>query len=328
VISSYVWLQLLPCLMCVLAYCSPSQCCLPACLPAPAAEPEPEPSPPPPPVVVVAAPPPLPPPRRVLEPPKFNPPNLSVPRPRKKSRGIKPSPEDAIKRDPRVITLYNELSRGQGVVAATVGWVRGADGATASPASSAGGTPSSSRRASGVGVGGTTPRGAGSASPSPLPSARRASSTGGSPAPGAAAGTPGTPVSPPLSPEDSSAAAAAEMELTEEEAAAFLPTLPARAAAVSAFQPSSLQDVSDFVSDVAAQGGDAPRSGHAAAGFPSSRWRAMADAAATFDQLLDMCDTLTKWQTDPQVGGLGWVWVAGDSRLASWLAVWVVCVSG
>jgi hypothetical protein len=278
-------------------------------------------------VVVVAAPPPLPPPRRVLEPPKFNPPNLSVPRPRKKSRGIKPSPEDAIKRDPRVITLYNELSRGQGVVAATVGWVRGADGAAASPASSAGGTPGSSRRASGVGVGGVTPRG-GSATPSPLPSARRASSTGGSPAPGAA-GTPGTPGSPPLSPEDSGAAAAAEVELTEEEAAAFLPTLPARAAAVSAFQPSSLQDVSDFVSDVAAQGGDAPRSGHAAAGFPSSRWRAMADAAATFDQLVDMCDTLTKWQTDAQVGGVrpagfdwvgGWVgWVGGvewvDSQL-------------
>ena len=54
--------------------------------------------------------------------PKFNPPNLSVPRPRFKSRGVKPAPEDAIRRDPRAITLFNELAQGRGVVVTTIAW--------------------------------------------------------------------------------------------------------------------------------------------------------------------------------------------------------------
>lgn len=231
-------------------------------------------------------------PRPAPAPPKFNAPNLSAPRPRKKSRGVKPSAEDAIKRDPRVIALYNELSRGASVVASTVAWeaqraeLAAAAGGSPPPR---GGTPGSARRgtptrpASAAG----TPRRPGSASPAPATPSPR-------PAAGAAPGA-----SPPAA---SPAAAAAERELTEDEAAAYLPTLPARGAAVAAFEPRSLQEVSDFVADVKAQGGDAPRSGHAAASFPGARWRLLVDAAAVFDQLLDMCDTLTKWECRAQVG--------------------------
>ena len=123
--------------------------------------------------------------------------------------------------------------------------------------------------------------------------------------PGSASPAPATPSPRPsagVAAASPAAASAGEPELTEEEAAAYLPTLPARGAAVAAFEPHSLQEVSDFVADVKAQGGDAPRSGHAAAGFPGARWRLLADSAAVFDQLLDMCDTLTKWECRPQVG--------------------------
>ncbi len=229
-------------------------------------------------------------PRPAPAPPKFNVPNLSAPRPRKKSRGVKPSAEDAIKRDPRVIALFNELSRRASVVASTVAW----EAQRAQLAAAAGGSPpprsgtlGSARRGTPTRPGSAagTPRRPGSASPAPA-----------TPSPRPAAGVP-----PSASPA-ATAGEAAERELTEEEAAAYLPTLPARGAAVAAFEPRSLQEVSDFVADVKAQGGDAPRSGHAAVGFPGARWRLLADAAAVFDQLLDMCDTLTKWECRPQVG--------------------------
>lgn len=294
-----------------------------------------------PPVAVYVAPPaPKATPRLPLVPPKFNPPNLSVPRPRKKSRGVKPSPEDAIRRDPRVITLFNELSRGTGVVAATVAW----EAVRAELA--AGGAPPGSARRGGTPTPGATPR---SASATPRSGGLTPRRSTVSPAAAAAVRSPTTP-----SPRAASAAAAAEPEpeMSEEQAAAYAVTLPDRTAAVLAFQPSSLQDVSDFVSDVKAQGGDAPRSGcarlsvapscsavascewstgpvpacaalpwcplppalahppttihsphrrHAAAGFPSARWRVMAEAAAVFDALLDACDRLTKWECPPGV---------------------------
>lgn len=235
--------------------------------------------------------------------PKFNPPNLSAPRPRFKSRGVKPAPEDAIRRDPRAITLYNELAQGRGVVVTTIAWeaTRRGEGrggsASATPGSSATPTPR-------AGSATPTPR---ASSTTPPPSARSAGggaagSRPGSASPAASAGssaaaTPRTPT--PRLPSPSPKPL--EAELSEEEAAAYLPTLPARALAVTAFEPRSLQEVSDFVSDVRAQGGDAPRSGHAACAFPTRKWAVMAEAAATFDALLDACDTLHKWECPPQV---------------------------
>ena len=300
----------------------------------------------------VAPPAPKPAPRLPLVPPKFNPPNLSVPRPRKKSRGVKPSPEDAIRRDPRVITLCNELSRGAGVVAATVAWdaVRAELAAGGAPP----GTPGSARR------GGTPPpAAAGVATPRSAGATPRRGAASPGAAAAAAARSPATPSPRSAAAAASAAAAEAEPEMSEEQAAAYAVTLPERAAAVAAFQPSSLQDVSDFVSDVRAQGGDAPRSGcaflgavdgpmgpglcpgaaappcrwraqapacisphltqrsshppaspppvrrHAGAGFPTARWRCMAEAAAAFDALLDGCDRLSKWECAPGVSARG-----------------------
>ncbi|KAL4428231.1 hypothetical protein ABPG75_002320 [Micractinium tetrahymenae] len=229
--------------------------------------------------------------------PKFNPPNLSAPRPRFKSRGVKPAPEDAIRRDPRAITLYNELAQGRGVVVTTIAWeaTRKGEGhagsASATPSGSAAATPRAGSAAA-------TPR-AGSATPPPSgrSAGGRAGSTSPAPSGGSSAvATPRTPTPRPPSPSPEPP----EAELSEEEAAAYLPTLPARALAVTAFEPRSLQEVSDFVSDVGAQGGDAPRSAHAACAFPTRKWAVMVEAASVFDTLLDACDTLHKWECPPQ----------------------------
>ena len=234
-------------------------------------------------------------PRAPLAPPKFNPFNLSTPRPRKKSRGVKPSAEDAIRRDPRVITLFNELSRGNSIVATTVAWgtVRAEGAGAGAAAGRASASPGSARR---VSTGGATPPRGGSAPPprsAGVTPRRPGSSSPAAPSPTAPS---------PAAPSPAASEPSAVVELTEEEAAAYLPTLPARAAAVAGFEPRSLQVVSDFVADMRAQGGDAPHAGHAAAAFPAARWRCMTEAAGVFDQLLDMCDTLTKWECRPQVG--------------------------
>lgn len=243
-------------------------------------------------------------PPRVWPPMVFRVPNLSEPRPRIRSRGVKPEPEDAIKRDPRVITLWGELCQTRGIVADTVGWeeVRAEAGAAAKGGGS--NTPASARRPStgGASAGLPSPRsggkGGGGGAASALTTPRAAW--------GVRAASPSTPKVTPSPPRpgtaaDPAAATPAEPELSAEEEAAYLPTLAARGAAIAAFEPASLQEVADFVSDVKAQGGDVPRSGHAAVTFPRSRWRAMVEAAAVFDELVEMCDTLTKWECDPQV---------------------------
>jgi hypothetical protein len=262
-----------------------------------------------------------------IEPPKFRVPNLTEPRPRRKSRGVRPAPEDAIKRDPRVIALYNEMSQGRGIVPVTVAW----DEVHADMY----GDGKRRRRSSGGGGAAATPSPRGAATP---PASARGSATPPASARGAAAASasPATPAATPsprralgsASPSPSPAAPA-EPEMSAEEAAAYLPTLAARGAAIAAFQPETLQQVADFVADVRAQGGDAPCDGHAAVAFPRGRWRLLCEAADAFDGLLDMCDAMHNWQCDLQARTLPRLPHASCLLLLMFCvpACWLVCLS-